>query len=77
LKAVTYSFWTISWLDPAAIEQKPYARRWFPLAFAEGIHQFLQLRRALDFEKDLIVIVGDLYVQVFRARCLLRLTCRG
>ena len=36
------------------------------LAVAEGVHELLELSRALDLEENLIVVVGDLDVQVLR-----------
>lgn len=60
----TYGVWRIFWAHSRAVEQKTDGGRLLSLALTEGIHEFFQLRRALDLEKDLIMIVGDLDVQV-------------
>lgn len=42
--------------------------RGLALALAEGIHQLLELRGALDLEEDLVVVVGNLDVEVLGLR---------
>ena len=40
------------------------------MAVAEGVHELAEGGGALDLEKDLVVVVGDLDVQVFDWACL-------
>ena len=35
------------------------------MPLAERVHEFLQSRRSLDLEKDLIVVVGHLDIEMF------------
>lgn len=46
------------------IEQETDGRQLLSLALAEGVHELFQLCCALDFEEDLVVIIGDLDVEV-------------
>ena len=47
------------------------------LAVAEGVHELLELSRALDLEENLVVVVGNLDVQVLRLRRRLFLVAAG
>jgi hypothetical protein len=51
--------------DALSIEQEAHARDVLSLAIAESVHQLAERGRALNLEEDLIVVVGDLDVQVF------------
>jgi len=53
------SFWVISRLDTATVEEEADRVWGFALSLAESIHQLLQLGGALDLEKDLIVVIGN------------------
>jgi len=55
-------------VDTASIEQKPDTGNSLPLTFAESRHELAQLSRALDLEENLIVVVGDLDVEMFGRR---------
>lgn len=35
------------------------------MPLAERVHEFLQSRRSLDLEKDLVVVVGNLDIEMF------------
>lgn len=61
----TYRFRIVRRIDPRAIEQEPHARGRLTGPLAEGVHEFLELGRALDLEEDLVVAIGDLDVEVF------------
>ena len=51
-------------LHPLAVEQEADAGHVLALAIAEGVHQLAQLGCALDLEKDLVVVIRDLDVEV-------------
>ena len=61
---------TISRVDSSPIEQEPNILHGLALSFTEGVHEFAELGCALDFEEDLVVVIGDLDVQVFGLRLL-------
>ena len=63
-----YSIGRIFWANPGAVEQKANSGHLLSLAFAECIHELLQLRCALDLEENLIVVIGDLNVKVLGGR---------
>ena len=69
----TYSIWVVGGPNTSALEQESHAGDVLALAVAEGVHELTQLGRALDLEEDLIVVVGDLDVQVLRRTSILRL----
>lgn len=69
----TYRLGIVGWVHSLSIEQEAHAGRGLALALAEGIHKLLELSRALDLEKDLIVVVGDLDVEVLAGSLLLGL----
>lgn len=56
--------WGISGLDALALEEKPDRSQTLALSLAEGGHELLELRAALDLEEDLVVVVGNLDVKV-------------
>lgn len=62
----TYSVRSILGTNSCTVEQETDGGCLLSLTFAEGVHQLLQLGRALDLEKDLVVVVRDLDVQVLR-----------
>lgn len=66
----THSIRRIRSLHPAPIKQEPDGARRLALPLAKGIHQLLELRRALDLKEDLVVVVRHFDVEVL---CLLRL----
>jgi hypothetical protein len=59
-----YSVWGVCFLYALAIEQESHGFHALPLTFAESRHQFLQLCTSLDFEEDLVVIIGYFYVEM-------------
>ncbi len=67
--------WTIRRLNATAIEQESDRCWCLALSLAEGIHQLLQGCGPLDLEEDLVVVVGDLYIEMLAGRTL-RLLCR-
>lgn len=54
----------ISGLDSRAVEKKSHGAGRLSLALAKGAHKLLQLCGTLDLEEDLVVVVGDLDVEV-------------
>lgn len=65
-------------LDPFSVEEKADGAGFLSVALAEDCHELLQLGRFLDLEHELVVIIGDLDVQVLGLRgCLLALCGRG
>jgi hypothetical protein len=47
-----------------AVKEEPNAANVLALTVAEGVHEFAESRRALDLEEHLVVVVGDLDVQM-------------
>lgn len=63
-RACTYSVGAISRLYSAAVEEEADGCWSFALSLAEGIHQLLECGGPLDLEKDLVVVIRDLDIQV-------------
>ena len=63
----TYIVRRIGRLDSCAIKQESHSGHGLALAIAEGTHQLLKLGGALDLEKDLVVVVRHLDVEVLSA----------
>lgn len=61
----TYRIRVVRWLHPLAVKEETDASHVLALAIAKGVHELAKLGGALDFEENLIVVVGDLDVQVF------------
>ena len=70
----TYGIRRVFGAHTGAIEQKPNGGHLLPLAFAERIHELFELRRPLDLEEDLVVVVGHFDIKVLHGR---RLAGRG
>lgn len=51
-------------MDSRAIEKKSHGAGRLSLALAKGSHKLLKLCSALDLEEDLVVVVGNLDVEV-------------
>jgi hypothetical protein len=68
---ITYSLWVVGRVDSLTVEEESHTGRGFALTLAEGIHELLELGSALDLKVDLVVVVGDLNVQVLAALGLL------
>lgn len=64
----THSVGCVFGADTGSVEQESDRGHLLALALTEGIHQLLQLSRSLDLEEDLIVVVGNLDVQVLNGR---------
>lgn len=60
----TYRVRSVFGAHTGSIEQETHGGHLLSLAFAEGIHELLQLRGALNLEEDFIVVVGNLDVEV-------------
>ena len=60
----TYRIWAVFRADSLAIKQESHCLNLFALSFAESVHQLLQLCRPLDLEEDLVVVIGNFYVQM-------------
>lgn len=60
----TYSLRRVVRSNSSTVEEKADGRQLLALAIAEGIHEFLQLGSALDFEEHLVVVIGNFDVQV-------------
>jgi len=85
---LTYRVGRIRGLDALALEEESHRVQRLALAIAEGGHEFLQLRAALDLEEDLVVVVGDFDVEMLsraasrgrlglRRASVLRVVCHG
>jgi hypothetical protein len=61
----THCFWAICRLNTASIEEETDRSGSLALSFAESIHQLLKSSSPLDFEEDLVVVIGDLDVEMF------------
>lgn len=61
---MTYGVGGVGGLDARAVKQEAHGAEALALALAERSHQLLKLSRALDLEEDLVVVVGDLDVEV-------------
>jgi len=66
-------FWAVCRLNTAAVEEETNGSGSFALSLAEGIHQFLQSSSPLDLEEDLVVVVGNLNVEMLTLASSLRL----
>lgn len=62
----TYSIRRIFWPHASTVEEKTHGGHLFALTLAERVHELFEWRRSLDLEKDLVVVIGDLNIQVFR-----------
>ena len=60
----THHLGVVGRVDARAVEEEAHASEGLALTVAEGIHELLQLGCALDLEEDLVVVVGDLNIQV-------------
>ena len=69
----TYCVRVISRPNPSAFEQKSDTRDVLALAITKGIHEFAELGCALDLKEDLVVVIGDLDVEMFRWASIFRL----
>ena len=64
---------TISRLYTTSIEEESDRGGSLALSLAEGIHQLLQSRCPLDLEEDLVVVIGDLDIEMLALASSLRL----
>lgn len=64
----TNRIWCVCGLNSRAIEKKSHGAGSLALTFAKGAHQLLELCGALNLEEDLVIVVGDLDIKVFRIR---------
>jgi hypothetical protein len=62
----SYAVRRVVGLHTGSVEEEAYTGRTLALTLAESVHQLLQLRRTLDFEEHLVVVIGNLDVEVFR-----------
>lgn len=60
----TYSVRRVLRSHSGAVKKETDGGGLLSLPFTEGIHEFLQLSRPLDLEENLIVVIGDLDVEV-------------
>jgi hypothetical protein len=61
----THCFWAICRLNTASIEEETDRSGSLALSLAESIHQLLKCSSPLDFEEDLVVVIGDFDVEMF------------
>ena len=61
----TYRFRTVSRVDTCPIEKEANSLYVFALTITECVHEFGELGGPLDFEKDLVVVVCHLDVEMF------------
>lgn len=66
LRLSTYTVRVVGGPDAGTLEEESHAGDVLALAIAESVHELAQLSCALDLEEDLVVVVGDLDVQVLR-----------
>jgi len=64
----TDRIWSVRLLDALPLEEKADRLDVLALSFAEGGHELLELGRPLDLEENLVIVVGDFYVQMFTTR---------
>ncbi len=62
----TYRIGTVCGVYSDTVEEESHSGWRLALTVAEGVHQFLQCRRALDLEENFVVVVGHFDIQVFR-----------
>lgn len=60
----THHLRVVCGVDSGAIEEEAHAGEGLALTLAEGVHELLELGSTLDLEEHLVVVVGDLDVQV-------------
>lgn len=60
----THHLGIVGRVDSGAVEEEANAGEGLALTLAEGVHELLQLGGTLDLEEDLVVVVGDLDVEV-------------
>ena len=63
-KESAHCFRTVGRLYATAIEKEPDRCRSLSLSLTEGIHQLLEGSGTLDLEEDLVVVIGDLDVEM-------------
>lgn len=56
--------WCVGRLDALPVEQEADLAKGLALAVAECVHELLQLCRSLDLEKDLVIVVRHLDIEV-------------
>lgn len=64
METETYSIGRVGGLDSRAVKEESHGAHRLALAFAKGSHQLVELGSALDLEEDLVIVVGDLDVEV-------------
>lgn len=69
----TYCVWVVLRGNARALEQESHAGDVLALAIAESIHELAKRGCALNLKENLVVVVGDLDVQVLRGTSILRL----
>lgn len=60
----THHLRVVCGVDSGAIEEEAHAGGRLALTLTEGVHELLELSGTLDLEEHLVVVVGDLDVQV-------------
>jgi hypothetical protein len=66
-----YRVWVVLRGYALAVEEEAHARDVLALTIAEGVHEFSESRCALDLEKNLVVVIGDLDVEMFALAAIL------
>lgn len=62
--SVTHHLRVVRRVHSGAVEEEAHAGEGLALTLTEGVHELLELGGALNLEEDLVVVVGDLDVQV-------------
>jgi len=75
-RVLTYRVGAILRLDPLSVKEEAHTRDVLALPVAECIHKFPELSAPLDLEENLIVVVGDLDIEVLRLATLFWLLLR-
>ena len=71
VQRITYHFGIVCRVDTLTIEEESARAGSLALTLAKGVHELFEGGGALDFEKDFVVVVRDLDVQMFHGRGLL------
>jgi hypothetical protein len=72
----TYRIWVVLRSYALAIEEESYTLDVLSLAVAEGVHELSEGGGALDLEEHLVVVIGNLDVQVLALATVLGLLLR-
>lgn len=64
----TYRVWSVCRLNTLTLKEEADGVQRLALPLAERSHQLLELRRTLDLEENLVIVVRDLDIQMLGGR---------